>query len=131
MMFTTLMKSNKRARGFSLIEIMITMAIVGGIIVGIMLMIRTNRAAIRESDTRQQISALEADVEKYRTEHRDLPLSLEEALPMGLNEKDKAAKLTDPWGHPFLYRQTSEHGKEYDIWSMGPNNAPDTIIGNW
>jgi len=34
--------------------------------------------------------------------------------------------LSDPWGHPYVYRQPGMHRKPYDLFSSGP----DGIAGN-
>jgi len=40
----------------------------------------------------------------------------------------------DPWNHPYQYRYPGTHNKNgYDIWSMGPDGQDGTAddIGNW
>jgi general secretion pathway protein G len=130
----TLKRSNKLARGFSLIEIMITMAIVAGILIGIGLYISTQRKKIKESDARTQIGILRQMVEAYETSHGRFPSNeegLKAILPLDADEREKNRTLNDPWGNPYQYANPGTHNSRYDIWSNGPNNSPDTMIGSW
>ncbi len=43
----------------------------------------------------------------------------------------KTDMLTDPWGHPYLYRSPGIHKPDsFDVWSHGPEGSQDEI-GNW
>jgi general secretion pathway protein G len=39
----------------------------------------------------------------------------------------------DPWGRPYQYAFPGPHNgsNKPDVWSMGPDNAESSIIGNW
>lgn len=42
--------------------------------------------------------------------------------------------LTDPWGHPYAYRQPGKHNpKGFDVYSLGADNMDGTEddMGNW
>lgn len=127
------LKSSQVARGFSLIEIMIVMAIVAGILVGIAVFISSSQKSIRADKATSGIRVLQTQVEGYRTRHGRLPEDLESTMPPGSTTQEKQALLNDPWAHPYKYQTPSTHDdpNDFDIWSMGPNNDDSTIIGSW
>ena len=39
--------------------------------------------------------------------------------------------LKDPWSNDYQYVYPSTHGKQYDLYSLGPSGDGKTVIGNW
>ena len=39
--------------------------------------------------------------------------------------------LKDPWDAEYHYVYPSTHGKQYDLYSLGPSGDGKTVIGNW
>jgi len=133
-MLTTVMRSSSRSRGFSLIEIMIAMAIAAGIVIGIIVLVRSQSASIAEDRAKTEIRTWQSDIESFRMKEGRFPSTSEglaATLPKGLSDTDKQKRLNDPWGHPYQYANPGDHGNDYDVWSMGPKNSPDSIIGSW
>jgi len=136
-------KRLKNQRGFSFIELLIVMIILGllGSLAGPRLFGRQDKA--RQKATRIQLErfmmALEAfrlDVGRYPTEQEGLTALVTNS---GI-EKWKGAYLkkvvpNDPWGNPYNYRQPGEHGV-VDIYSYGQDNLPggekeNADLGSW
>lgn len=141
----------RSAHGFTLIEIMAVVVIIGLLIsiVGVAVSGQLDRA--RVSTTRGQISSLEQALGLYRLDNGRFPttdqglealISEPTAGPPARNYNpagylDKKRMPTDAWGMPFQYAQPGVHNPEsFDLWSLGSDSAPggtdsDADIGNW
>jgi general secretion pathway protein G len=138
-------------RGFTLIEIMAVVLIIGllSTIVGAAIFRQVDRA--RVTAARAQLSSLEGVLELYRMDNAKFPsteqglLALVEAptvdpiprnYPEGGYLKDGKIPV-DPWGEPYHYEMPGTNNPHaYDLWSFGADGAPggegvDADIGNW
>ena len=125
----------KKQRGFSLMELLIVMVILGLIasLVGPKLFGKLGKAQQKTAKTQIEMlmSAMDAfrlDVGRYPTQQEGLPaLVTNPGTGPGLDKWDgpylKKAVPQDPWGNPYLYRNPGEHG-EVDIYSYGKDNQP-------
>jgi general secretion pathway protein G len=144
-------RARQRRRGFTLIEIMAVVVIMGLLmgIVGTAVFSRINEA--RVSTTRAQISQLEAALAFYQMDNSRFPTSEQglQALvrqptsapePRHYNPsgylKNKELPL-DGWGNPYQYEMPGTNNTDsFDIWSLGADGQPggigiDADIGNW
>jgi general secretion pathway protein G len=118
--------SKRPGRGFTLLELMITIAILGTL-AAIAIPAYTyqmNKAKIFKAVA--DINIIEDEIESYRTEHNGIPASLDDI---------GRGKLTDSWGNPYQYAnhglippgaRRKFHGTvpinlDYDLYSMGPD----------
>lgn len=143
-----LARRERRRAGFTLIEIMAVVIIMGLLmgIVGVTVFGRVDEA--RVATARMQIKQLENALEFYRMDNSRYP-STEEGLqaliepppgarnyPPGGYMKNRDG-LLDPWDNPFQYQSPGEHNPHtFDIWSDGADGAPggtglSAEIGNW
>ena len=137
--------------GFTLIEIMAVVLIIGllSTIVGAAIFRQVDRA--RVTAARAQLSSLEGVLELYRMDNAKFP-STEQGLvalaepptvepvprnyPEGGYLKDGRVPV-DPWGEPYHYEMPGTNNPHaYDLWSYGADGAPggegiDADIGNW
>jgi len=136
-------------RGFTLIELMVVMVILG-ILAGLIvprIMDRPEEA--RRTKATIQIQAIDQALRLYKLDNGQYP-STEQGLhalveppstgrlvkkwrKSGYLEKGKVPK--DPWGHDFIYISPGLHG-DFDLMSYGPDNEPggkdmDADINNW
>ncbi|MAO52508.1 MAG: type II secretion system protein GspG [Pusillimonas sp.] len=136
-------KNLNRQRGFSLIEIMVVVVIMGVLAALIVpnLMGRPDQA--RAIAARQDIGSLMQALKLYRLDHGRYP-SNEQGLSvlMGTPGAGQAGQQTylerlpnDPWGTPYQYLNPGVHG-EIDVFSLGADGRPggegkDADIGSW
>jgi general secretion pathway protein G len=136
--------SRPRVRGFTLLELLVVMVIIGLLA---SFVAPKYFAQIGKSETktaRAQLDALEKALDQYRIDVGHYP-SVEQGL-LALSDRPtgetrwsgpylKKALPPDPWGHAWLYKYPGEHG-EYDLLSYGRDGQPGGIddaqdIVNW
>jgi len=124
-------------RGFSLIELMVVVIILGilAMYIGPKLMGRTEQA--KEVQTRVQIEGLETALKLYKLDNGVYPTT-EQGLQALVEEPDvenvsqnwrkggyleKGKVPKDPWGNEFIYLAPGIQG-DYDITSYGADGVP-------
>ena len=118
-------------RGFTLIEIMVVVVIIGvlGAIVVPQFMSRPDQAKVTAAKT--DIQAISTALEMYRLDTFSYPSTQQglEALikqpsgtPVAKNWNPQGylkSMPKDPWGNDYQYRRQSAHGGAFDVWSFG------------
>ena len=136
----------QRHRGFTLIEIMVVVVILGILAATIGPMFMTTTQDAKVASSKSQIADLESAVERFHV-HMDRYPTAEEGLkvlvdaPSGDDKKWRGPYIkqlrSDPWGNPYVYRRPGmKHSASFDLWSKGADgndggegDAAD--IGNW
>lgn len=130
-------------RGFTLIEVMVVVVILGILAAVIVPRIMDRPEQARLVKAKQDIRVLEAALQGYKLDNLAFPSTDQglEALvqkPSGTPEPlhwktgGYIARLPkDPWGNAYRYLNPGAHG-EIDVYSIGPDvqNSSDDI-GNW
>lgn len=138
-----------RQRGFTLIELMVVIVILG-VLAGLIIprvMGRPDEA--RQAKAKMQMAGLETALKLYKLDNGNYPTTeqglraLVEAPTVGILpknwraggylEKGKAPK--DPWGNEFVYISPGAHG-DFDLVCLGKDGEPggegvDADINNW
>lgn len=134
-----------RSRGFSLIEIMVVVVILGILAALVVPKIVSRPEEARMVKAKQDVLTLQNALELYQLDNGFYP-SEEQGLH-ALIEKPSNAPVPehwnaylktlpkDPWGQDYLYLNPGEHG-EIDVFTYGrtgtPNSQdPNATIGNW
>nr|WP_275423310.1 type II secretion system major pseudopilin GspG [Pseudoalteromonas sp. MMG022] len=134
----------KKQAGFSLLEVMVVLVIIGMImsIVAPNIMGQQEEAALDKA--KLDIQQLEDAMNMYKLKNKAFPTTEQglEALvnqttidpvPKRFPDGGFISKLPeDPWGNPYQLVSPGEMGK-IDIFSMGPDGevGTDDDIGNW
>jgi len=137
----------KNMRGFTLIEIMLVVIIIGILVAMVVpnMSGRSEQARITaaktdiESNLSTALDLYESDNGRYPTTQQGLQSLLEKPtsapIPANWNgpylKKKKIPK--DPWGNDYVYVAPGQHNKdEYDLSSKGPDGAEseDDVV-NW
>jgi len=109
-----------RQHGFSLIELMVVITIIGllGGIVGVNVYRYMKKATIES--TKSQMRNIEAAINAYRLENRRLPETLDELVGEdGLLDAEEVPR--DAWDNEFFYEP--QGSKEYELISLGADGV--------
>lgn len=136
-----------RHNGFTLIEIMVVIVILGILAAMIVPKVMSRPDEARVVAARQDIASLMQALKLYRLDNKRYPTS-EQALQALVTRPAQAPvpdnwkgggyieRLPlDPWGKSYQYLNPGLHG-EIDVFSYGADGAPggegfDADIGNW
>ena len=125
-------KMNRRKAGFTLIEILLVVVIIG-ILAGIgipALTGRSEQAKIAQGEA--NIKAVESALAIYEMNNGSYPSSLDGLLDsskQGFPFLDKQTVPKDPWGNPFTYvAPGSRNQYKFDLSFTTPKGK---TIGNW
>ena len=141
------MKVHSAQRGFTLLEVMVVVVILGILAVLVVPKIISRPDEARVLAARQDIASLMQAMKLYRLDNQRYPateqglqalVSKPTSVPLPPNWKPGGylERLPmDPWGHPLQYLNPGLHG-EIDIFSFGADGAPggegnDADIGSW
>lgn len=121
-------------RGFSLIELLVVMVILGLLAALVSPKLFKNVDKSYTVAAKSQIKLLEGALQQYRLENHKYP-STEEGLA-ALKPEFMKQIPDDPWGNPYVYRYPSEHGIDFDLFSYGRDGTQggeeyDKDIVNW
>lgn len=139
--------NNKEQRGFTLIEVMIVVVILGILASIVVPKIMGRPDEARATRTLQDIRAIGAALDLYRLDNYSYPnteqgldalVKKPANLPAGARWKQGgylAQMPVDAWGKPFIYLKPGLHG-EYDLYSLGADGVEggeeaNADIANW
>lgn len=141
------LKSKVKQSGFTLIEIMVVVVIIGILASVVVPRIMDNPDKARTAKAKNDIQALGSALDIYRLDNYIYPTT-DQGLEALVTEPTTAPQppnwksggyikklLADPWGNEYLYLSPGEHG-EIDIYSLGADGAPGgegpaADIGSW
>lgn len=117
----------KSSAGFTLIEILVVMAIIGMLAVMVAPNIFNQQAGAQRDAAMSQISSLETALATYRLDVGEYPDSLEGLLSNDTGRAawngpylNRSAVPKDPWGNDYVY---DVDGRQFTLISYGPDGA--------
>ncbi len=116
--------SRHRSRGFTMMELMLTVALLGVLSAIAVPVYSSYRERVRVNQAARDIAALSAEVQRFALDNR--------AFPQTLDEVGAAGRL-DPWGQPYRYYNVEANGRggarkdrrlnplntDFDLYSVG------------
>lgn len=136
-----------RSAGFTLVELMVVIVIIGLLATVVMMNVLPSQDRAMTEKARADIAVLEQAVETYRLEMLSFPRGEDglQALlraPARLDHPERyrtggyVRRLPeDPWGNAYRYSHPGKHGP-YDVFSLGADGreggeGDGADIGNW
>lgn len=110
--------------GFSLIEIILVVVLIGGIVAFAATRILGGGDRAKVNLAKAQVQTLAEKVQQFEQDTGGLPGSLADLVKAPgdaagwLGPYAKASELKDPWNHPYTYTMPGE-GKPFDLVSLG------------
>jgi general secretion pathway protein G len=136
----------KRSAGFTLLEIMVVVIIIGVLAATIIPQFMGTTHDAKVSAAKADVSQLENALERFNL-HMDRYPTMDEGLkvlveaPTGEDKKWRGPYIKllrpDPWGNPYQYRVPGlHHATTFDVWSRGADgqdggDGPNADVGNW
>lgn len=139
------MRTRQQLSGFTLIEVMVVVVILGILASIIVPKIMDKPAEARIVKAKQDIRAIQSALEMYKLDNFVYPTTDQglQALvtkpttnPVPPHWKQYLDRLPmDPWDNPYQYLNPGVHGP-IDIWTYGPKgpsggSSGTDVIGNW
>lgn len=140
-------RTRRAAHGFTLIEIMVVVVILGILAALVVPKIMSRPDEARIIAAKQDIASISQALKLYRLDNGRYPTTEQgiaalvtkptaEPVPNNWKAGGYLERLPkDPWGHPYQYLNPGVRG-EVDIFSFGADGQPggtgnDADIGNW
>jgi general secretion pathway protein G len=120
----------KATRGFSLLEIVVVISLIGVIlgVVAAKIMGNQDRAKWRLAET--HLSTIAGKIDQYQADTGALPSTLDQLVtsPQGvsgwLGPYAKAEELKDPWMKPLTLKVPGDNGAQFQVVSLGKDGQP-------
>ncbi len=136
--------SRKAQSGFTLIEIMVVVVILGLLGTLVVQAVGGRPDQAREVKVQNDIASLEGALKLYKLDNFTFPSQAQGLAALTSNPSGSKnwrgpyiERLPeDPWGNAYQYRNPSTKGRKFDIYSYGADNTEggteqNADIGNW
>jgi len=137
----------RREDGFTLVELMVVIVIIGLLATIVALNVLPSGDTARIQKAKADIAQIEGGLELFKLQNVNFPTTTQglQALvtaPSGLADPSRYQQggylkrlPDDPWGRPYLYASPGQHG-EADVWTYGADGKEggegiNADIGSW
>ena len=136
-----------KIRGFTLIEIMVVVVIIGLLAAVIVPQVVGQVEKARVSKAQQDIASLETALTMFKLDNSKYPGTDQGLQALVVQPSDPTIRhwkpggyvkrvQKDPWGNDYQYVYPGTHGGEYDLFSLGADGQAGgegeaADIGNW
>ena len=134
------------ARGFTLIEIMVVVVILGILAAAVVPSVFSRVDQARVTTAKQDLKQFETALNLYRVDNFRLPTN-DQGLKALVSKPSDAKNYPpggylggnlkkDPWGNDYRYAVPGTHGLQFDVFTYGADGQEggegnDADIGNW
>lgn len=136
MKLLTTLPHPRRRSAFTLMELLLVLAIIGLLMGGGAAVYSGIMDGAKGTKTRSKIGTIAMQLQQYQAGHSGrLPnqsVGLNVLKTMGAVKTEE--ELLDAWGEPLIYNIPPKRGGDgFDLWSKGPDKLENTAddIGNW
>jgi general secretion pathway protein G len=115
--------------GFTLIEIILVLVLIGGIVAFAASRILGGGDRAKVNLAKAQVQTMAEKIQQFDMDTGNLPASLDDLVTAPGNATGwlgpyaKAGELKDPWNHPFQYTVPGD-GQPFDLVSLGKDGKP-------
>ena len=126
----------RRARGFTLLEMLVVLVIIGMLVsmVGPRLFTKVDAAKVQTAAAqikllRGAVETMRMDINVYPTAEQGLKLLVEQPSEPALRQRWKGPYLEsavplDPWGNPYFYQPPESSNQAFTLISYGADGKP-------
>jgi general secretion pathway protein G len=127
-----LQSRNRREGGFSLVELMVVISIIGLLAGIVALKVTAVGAKAKKKKVIADVSVFDNAIKLYKVENGRWPQQLEDLVnnPQGSYIDNGAKAMIDPWGFHYIYQYTGTGDPPYRIGSYGADGQPGGAPGS-
>lgn len=125
-----LRRRRPRRTGFSLVEIMVVVVIIGILAGAVALQVSDYTSEARQNRARSDIATIVDAIETYRLKHGRYPSNSEGLANVSIKTQN------DPWGNAYGYNQPGRDSAPFEVFTLGADSREggedvNTDIYSW